>query len=89
MTVATFDNRLVVSLETLARDRLTPVLAEVDVALGYVERLYNAANEETDQHNEVRQVLRDLKAARRQIEAVEGALDSAVKHGEGDITYYG
>jgi hypothetical protein len=89
MTVATTDNRLVVSLETLAQARLEPALKEIDVAVKYVERLVDSVDDTGEQYNEARRLLADLRKARGQIEAVEGALWGAVKHAGGEITYYG
>lgn len=89
MTVATTDNRLVVSLEILAQAQLEPALKKIDVAIKYVERIEASVDDTGEQSIEARNLLRDLKAARRSVEAVEGALDSAVKDGEGNITYYG
>ena len=83
------DNRLVVSLETLAQAKLEPALKEIDVAIKYVERLEQSVDDTGEQYNEARRLLADLRKARGSIEAVEGALFSAVKYSNGEITYYG
>jgi len=89
MTATAFDNRKVVSLETLAQAKLESALKQIDIALSYIERLVDSVDDTGEQFNEARHLLWDTTEARGTIEAIEGALHGAVKHGNGEITYYG
>jgi hypothetical protein len=88
-TPVAFDNRKVLSLETLTLAQLEPALYQIEVALGYVERLVTSVDDTGEQYNKACVLLRDLRKARSTIETIKDVLRRALKYEAGEITYFG
>jgi hypothetical protein len=71
----------VVSLETLAQAKLETALADAEIALKYIERLYDEVDDSGEQYAEFRALTVASRQSIESLQSVESALFHAVKDG--------
>jgi hypothetical protein len=82
MSVATVAPQArVVSLETLAQAKLETALADAEIALKYIERLYDEVDDSGEQYAEFRALTVASRQSIESLQSVESALFHAVKDG--------
>ena len=87
MSVATVAPQArVVSLETLAQAKLETALADAEIALKYIERLYDEVDDSGEQYAEFRALTVATRQSIEQLGSVESALQVAVANG-GEIDF--